>query len=218
MSLTPEEMEMIQKLTATGKFKITPLTEGEEDIDRGLKYERVSTPRTERKFEHGLEETMSRPHSGSVPKISTFSGDQQPQKNEVTYRAWRYEVQYLADDPEISESTLGQAIRRSLRGGARLALMGVDNQHSFREILSKFDILYGDVRTKDMIMQEFFNSYQKPGENVTEFGCRLDGMLQVAVEHGHLDMNSKNDLLRRKFWYSLSCDKLKSQTRHKFAL
>ena len=67
-----------------------------------------------------------------------------------------------------------------------------------------------------MIMQEFFNSYQKEHETVAAFGCRLETMLQTAVDHGYLQKESKNDMLRHKFWQSLSSEKLKSQTRHKY--
>ena len=41
-------------------------------------------------------------------------------------------------------------------------------------------------------------------------------MLQNAIDNGYLDRASKNDLLRHKFWTSLSSEKLKSQTRHKY--
>ena len=81
-------------------------------------------------------------------------------------------------------------------------------------ILHKLDSLFGDVSTHGMLMQEFFNSYQKPGESVT--GCRLENLLQLAEESGQLARGAKNDLLRHKFWTSLSSDRLKSQTRHKY--
>lgn len=58
-------------------------------------------------------------------------------------------------------------------------------------------------------MQEFFNAFQLPGENVTSFGCRLETMLQNAIYNGYLDSVSKNDLLRHKFWTSLNSEKLK---------
>lgn len=41
-------------------------------------------------------------------------------------------------------------------------------------------------------------------------------MLQNAIDNGYLSKSSKNDLLRHKFWTSLSSERLKSQTRHKY--
>lgn len=35
-----------------------------------------------------------------IPRIPQFSGDEPPQKGDVTYREWKYEVQCLINDPE----------------------------------------------------------------------------------------------------------------------
>ena len=42
-------------------------------------------------------------------------------------------------------------------------------------------------------------------------------MLQSAIDCGYLDRGSRNDLLRHKFW-TLSCETLESQTRHKYTI
>ena len=151
-----------------------------------------------------------------VPRIPQFSGDDPPQKGDVTYREWRYEVQCLMNDPEIKETTIIQSIRRSLRGTAKTMLIPLGEKARVREILDKLNILFGEVSNNGMIMQEFFNAYQFPGECATSFGCRLESMLQNAIESGYLNKSSKNDLLRHKFWTSLSSERLKSQTRHKY--
>jgi hypothetical protein len=95
-------------------------------------------------------------------------------------------------------------------------LIPLGEKASVDDVLDKLDILFGEVSDNGMIMQEFFNAFQKSDENATTFGCRLEGMLQNAIDNGYLDRNTKNDLLRHKFWTSLSSDKLKSQTRHKY--
>jgi len=41
-------------------------------------------------------------------------------------------------------------------------------------------------------------------------------LLSSAVEHGYLEKPAKNEMLKHKFWQSLSSDKLKAQTRHKY--
>ena len=175
---------------------------------------RTSTPA------HGLmappDLSMSmKPAHGHYHKLSTFSGDS-PGKGEVQYREWRYEVLCLRRDPEISEASVINSVRRSLRGTAKQLLIPLGEKADIEDILKKLDVFFGDISTNEMIMQEFFNAYQKPDESVTTFGCRLEMLLSSAVEHGYLEKDSKNDMLRHKFWQSLSSDKLKSQTRHKY--
>lgn len=41
-------------------------------------------------------------------------------------------------------------------------------------------------------------------------------MLQNVIDNEYISKSSKNDLLRHKFWTSLSSERLKSQTRHKY--
>jgi len=137
-------------------------------------------------------------------------------KGDISYSEWRFEVQCLSIDPDVSPNVLTQAIRRSLRGTARKMLIPLGPRVRTKDILTKLDILFGDISTNEMIMQEFFNSYQKPEETVTTFGCRLESMLQSAIDGGYLQRKAKNELLRHKFWTSLYSDKLKSQTRHKY--
>ena len=97
-------------------------------------------------------------------------------------------------------------------------LIPLGENASMCDILGKLDTLFGDISTNGMIMQEFFNSFQKENESVTEFGCRrrLESMLQVAIENGYLEKSSKSDILRHTFWTSLTSEKLKSQTHYKY--
>ena len=67
------------------------------------------------------------------------------------------------------------------------------------EILDTLDALFSDNSTNGMIMQEFFNTFQLPNENDTSFGCRIESLLQTAIDNNHLRKEAKNDLLRHKF-------------------
>jgi hypothetical protein len=84
------------------------------------------------------------------------------------------------------------------------------------DILNKLDTLFGNVSTNESVMQSFYSESQKPSENVTSYGCRLETLLQVAVERGHVSHSSRNDMLRSKFWTGLHDEKLKLLTSHKF--
>lgn len=154
--------------------------------------------------------------SPSVPKIPPFSGDDPPQKGDVSYVEWRFEVKCLEQDTDLNPSVVIQAIRRSLRGTARKMLIPLGEKALVVDIIAKLDALFGDISTSGMVMQDFYNSFQGANESVTAFGCRLESMLQIAIESGHLDQASKNETLKEKFWTSLNSDSLKAQTRYKF--
>ncbi|XP_052809305.1 paraneoplastic antigen Ma3-like [Mya arenaria] len=151
-----------------------------------------------------------------IPKLPFFSGDEPVPKTECTFVEWRYEVKCLISEPDIHEHYLLQAIRRSVRGTARRLLIPLGENATVTDILEKLDAMFGDVSTHGMIMQEFFNAIQRVDENVTSFACRLETLLQTAIENGHMSPQSKNDLLRHKFWTSLNSETLKGQTRHKY--
>jgi uncharacterized protein YutD len=57
---------------------------------------------------------------------------------------------------------------------------------TFSDILNKLDTLFRNVSTNESAMQSFYSESQKPSENVTSYGCRLEILLQVAVERGHI--------------------------------
>ena len=94
-------------------------------------------------------------------------------------------------------------------------LIPLGDRATTSEILDKLDAFFSDISANGMIMQEFFNSFLLPDENVTSFGCRIESPLQTTIDNNHLCKEAKNYLLRHKFWTSLSSEKLNSQNRHK---
>lgn len=150
-----------------------------------------------------------------IPKIPCFSGDE-PSKGEVPYMVWRYEVECLAANPDLSPNHIFQATKSSLRGSARLLTIPLGTDATTSDILEKLDAMYSNASSKEELMTEFFNSAQQPNETVIAYACRLETLLQTVVDRGHLPGIAKNDLLRHKFWTGLSSDSLKLQTRHKY--
>ena len=149
-----------------------------------------------------------------VPKLPNFSGEDQ--KNDVNYDVWRYQLKCLVLENAVTESVLLQAIRKSLRGTAREILVSIGTTASVDDILNKLDTLFGNECSDEYIMQTFYSTSQKEGESVTAYGCRLENILQMAVQNGHISGNAKDDMLRSKFWTGLRSDKFKNQTRHKY--
>ena len=85
-----------------------------------------------------------------------------------------------------------QVLRKSLRGTARRALISLGENATLSEVLEKLDMLFGNVATNESVMQSFYNENQKAAENVTTYACRLEALLQVAVENGHVTQVARN--------------------------
>ena len=150
-----------------------------------------------------------------IPKLPYFSGDQPPMKGEESYSVWRFETRCMISE-NLPEHVSLQVVRKSLRGTARWALISLGEAANLEEVLDKLDMLFGNVATNESVMQSFYNENQKPTENVTTYGCRIESLLQVAVENGHVNQIDRNDMLRSKFWNGLRDEKLKILTRNKY--
>ncbi len=160
--------------------------------------------------------SVSVPYSHNVPKLSLFSGDEPPRKGDTTYDVWHFEVKCIITDTTFTEPLILQAIRKALRGMARQVLIPLGETASSADIVAKLDGLFGNVSSNESVMQRFYAETQKENESVTAFGCRLESLLQIAIENGYVSSLAKNDMLRSKFWTSLRSEQLKSQTRHKY--
>lgn len=90
-------------------------------------------------------------------------------------------------------------------------LIHLGETSTVRDILDKLNVLFAEVSNNGMIMQEFFNAYQFQGECATSTGCRLESMLQTAIDNSYLN-RSLNDLLRHKFWTSLKSERLSTES------
>lgn len=77
------------------------------------------------------------------------------------------------------------------------------------------DDVYGVVDTGETLLAEFYGARQGKGEDVTASGCRLEDLLDRAMEHRCVAGKDVNEMLRSRFWNGL-CQKLKDGSRHKF--
>ena len=105
----------------------------------------------------------------------------------------------------VEESLLLQAVRRSLRGTARQTLIPLGGLASSKDILHKLDTLFGNVSSAESILQRFYTEVQQEKETVTAYGCRLESLLQNAIQAGHVSESSRNDMLRSKY-FGLDCE------------
>ena len=100
--------------------------------------------------------------STNIPKISAFSGEMA--KGEVSFEQWSYELQTLRKS--YSNSALREGIQHSLRGSAADAVHNMGPNVPLDMILKKFTIIYGNVKSFDLLMREFYRADQGEDETI----------------------------------------------------
>ncbi|XP_060594793.1 uncharacterized protein LOC132749121 [Ruditapes philippinarum] len=203
--------QVLEALKKSGDYVV--LTKDEYNVLKGPGP--TSTPIVKTSFQNPFDASALQMPKVDV-KLPFFSGEVPPLKGDVTYDVWRYETKCLLSDSSLTENICLQVIRKSLRGSARQVLIPLGEKATLSDILNKLDTLFGNVSTNESVMQSFYSESQKPSENVTSYGCRLETLLQVAVERGHVSHSSRNDMLKSKFWTGLYDEKLKLLTSHKY--
>jgi hypothetical protein len=158
--------------------------------------------------------TDSVTYTGQQLRLSvTLSGDETA-KGECKYDLWRYEIDCPLKEGAHIEETIHHVIRRSLKGEAARALKRMKVGSSVREILDKFDGIYGFVEAGEETLAEFYAAKQGKDEDVSTWGCRLE-MLDRASAAGVVSDKDTNEILRKRFWMGLQLH-LKEAARHKY--
>ena len=133
------------------------------------------------------------------PRLPIFSGDG---KGEVTFDQWRYEVECLVSG-NYSAEAIGLAIRRSLRGEAGRIPLRLGPTATTTTLLTKMESVYGQVDQREMILANFYSARQLDTEDVSNWGCRLEDLLNKAITKGQVKASDANDMLRAMFWSGL---------------
>ena len=96
-------------------------------------------------------------------------------KGEVSFEWWSYELQTLCKS--CSDSALREGIQHSLRGAAADAVHNMGPNVLLDMILKKFTIIYGNVKSFDLLMRDFYRADQGEDENIPSFATRIEGFL-----------------------------------------
>lgn len=150
----------------------------------------------------------------TVLKLPTFSGTDEPQKGEVKYEVWNFEVKCLQNSRQYQEHILLLAVRNSLKGLARRMLVSVGDKASLKDIMKKLDGFFGNVASGETLMQSFYNDRQKKGESIVVYASRLEDTLSKAITLGHIETVARDGMLISKFWTGLFSQQLKQSSRH----
>ena len=95
----------------------------------------------------------------NVPKLSAFSGE--VAKGEVSFNQWSYELQTLRKS--YSDLALREGIQHSLRGAAADVVCNMGPDVPLDLITKKFSIIYGNVKSFDLMMRDFYRADQGGG-------------------------------------------------------
>ena len=93
------------------------------------------------------------------PKLSVFSGERL--KGEASFEQWPCKLQSLRKT--YSESSLREGIQRSLKGAAVDTVHNMGPETSLDTIIKKFSIIYGNVKSYDILMGDFYHADQGGG-------------------------------------------------------
>lgn len=147
------------------------------------------------------------------PRLPVFAGPS-TKKEDTAYDLWKHEILSLRAEGH-DERIIQEAIRRSLRGEAARVSMRLGTNASVKEILHKFDSVYGAVEVSEDILAKFYSAQQETDESVSEWSCRLEDVLNRAVAMGRVKTGEADEMLRRKFYGGLK-QELKDVTGQKF--
>ena len=112
----------------------------------------------------------------NIPKLSIFSGERV--KGEALFKQWSYELQSLRRT--YSESALREGIQRSLMGAAADTVHNMGPEATLDSIIKKLSIIYGNVKSYDILMGDFYHANQGEEETVTSFVTCIEGLLSYV--------------------------------------
>ena len=109
----------------------------------------------------------------NIPKLSALSRERA--KGEVSFEQWSYELQTLRKT--YSDSALREGIQCSLRSAAADTVRNLGPDVPIDTIIKKFTIVYGNVKSFDLLIWDFYCADQGEEESIPSFATRAEGLL-----------------------------------------
>lgn len=219
--LSPEEIQNI--IIAFNEMDAKPKADTPQDFMQWMKDFASSSSdqkpeievhppqKTEQSHKQEPPQKYTTQHVNYFPRISVFSADN---KGDTTYELWRYEVTCLMKENYLPE-VITQAVRKSLRGEAGRIAMRLGINASVEEIVAKMDSIYGIIDNKEILLAQFYSARQKEDETVSDWSCRLEDLLNKAIQKGEVNKKDANKMLCTMFYNGLR-PALKDISGHKY--
>ena len=153
--------------------------------------------------------------SMTMPKLTWFSGAQQPPKGHVSFDAWKLEVEGLLD--LYDEKMVRHAMKRSLRSPAIDHVQAMHTDSTCQQILAALEVRFGEVSELNHLVSELHSTKQGEKESLTEFTSRLE---RLVFHIGKLDpkFEDVDETLRQNFFRGLRSDRIREALRTPFEL
>ncbi|KAH3774728.1 hypothetical protein DPMN_176119 [Dreissena polymorpha] len=94
---------------------------------------------------------------------------------------------------------LRPAIRNSIGGKPRKILTTLKPTATTEEILKTLESNFGDIKSGESIMEEYYKAKQEKDEDISAWGIRLEELLQKAIDRGEIKEYRKEKMFRRDF-------------------
>ncbi|KAK3751659.1 hypothetical protein QZH41_017450 [Actinostola sp. cb2023] len=153
---------------------------------------------------------------GRIPRISTFSGASS--KADVSFETWKFEVKCIMREKACHKDFLLQGVRKSLRGEACKLCMHLEEDASVETIVRKLEGVYGIVESGTTLLQQFYNAREENDESVAAYGCRLEEIVNRAINRGAVAKEQADEMLRSKLWTGLKDERIRNATRYKYEI
>ena len=109
----------------------------------------------------------------NILKLSAFHGERA--KGEVSFKQWSYKLQTLRK--AYSDSALREGIQHSLRGAAADTVHNMGPNVPLDTLIKKFTIVYGNVKSFDLPMWDFYHADQVDEESIPSCTTWIEGLL-----------------------------------------
>lgn len=200
---TPEEYKsLIQSLH---EARVKPKSKDPKQFKKRMKTfveEDKEEETIKEESESGVSSHTPLPYTRHPPMVSFFSGKEG--KSDTSYDLWRYEVCCLMADKIHPQDVIAQAVRRSLRGDAGRVLMHLGTNVSLEKMIEKMDSIFGKIYDGVSVMTEFYSASQKDEENVTTWSCRLENIIDKAIQMDKVKRHEADSMLSFMLFTGLS--------------
>ena len=135
-----------------------------------------STPHPQLSFQFGSSNTVNN------IQVSTFSGS----SKDCSFEQFCYDVQRLVKQG-CPEGTVLTAIKRSIKGQAQEIVLHMGKDATVNDIVTRFDMMFGDVNPPHVLLAQFYSASQAQGESITDWYARLEDIAsKITTKDGNV--------------------------------
>ena len=146
---------------------------------------------------------MSQPSKEVLPRIPVFSGATLSKADHASFEVWNDEIKCLIKEKRYTPESILHAARLSLRSEASRVAVRLGTEVTIEQLIDKMRHLYGTVEAGEDLLANFYSAAQKDDETVVQWSCRLEDLLEEAIQADKFNRKDSQIALKNKFWNGL---------------